>query len=293
MAGLPYQQLERDTPESIVNNYLQQGLQGIQDKYALQWSEVSKRGKVLGQRKQMEMFSDIDMKAKQEVMEFRRQAQQQVEQLQRMDRLAQQAGIDPYESKMRAVLSPEEEMARFPKETAPRSVMAQYGELDIYENRLKQDIGEFITDPGGKRIKEPLKFWFREKKTRPMLKVYDPDFNPRYDEKKEVWVKGGYRMANQEDIRRKLLIERELEDVQRQKRELMRQPDIATRVRGAALRVKRDPEHTSFITKVEASKPKPKVPPVPREQKVIRQRNTRTGQIRISYDGGITWQTSG
>ena len=290
MAGLPYQQLEQDTPESIVNDYLQRGLQGIQDRYNTQWNEINKRGQTLGQRKQTQMFDELDAKVQQDAMAFQQQTQQQMEQLQRIDRLAQQAGTDPYEPKMRLVLGPEEEAARFPKETAPRSVMAQYGELDIYENRLQQEAGEFMTDPGGKRIKEPWKFWFREKKTQPMLKVYDPNLEPTYDEKKKVWIKGGYRTATQEDIRRKLLIERELKDVQRQKRELMQQPDIATRVRGAALRIKRDPEHTSFVEKVQQSKPKPKVPPTPKEQKTIRQRNTRTGQERISYDGGTTWQ---
>ena len=31
------------------------------------------------------------------------------------------------------------------------------------------------------------------------------------------------------------------------------------------------------------------MPTEPKEQKPIRQRNTRTGQERISYDGGKTW----
>ena len=298
MPGLPYTQLERDTPESIVDNYLQRGLQDIQQRFEFQWNEVNSRAETLGQRKQMEMLNELQSKTTQEMMAFRQQAQQQVEQLQRMDRLAQQAGTDPREAKMRAVLSPEEEMAAFPKETAPRSMMAQYGELDIYENRLEAEAPEFMTVPS-KRAKAWLRAkpggylgvaWpWKEKITGPVRMVYDPDLEPAYDEKKKVWTKGGYRPVTQEDIQEKIRYDAELADVRRQKRELMSQPDIATRVRGAALRVKRDPEHTSFVEKVQQSKPKPKAPPVPREQKAIRQRNTRTGQMRISYDGGQTW----
>ena len=285
MNGLPYQQLEQDTPESIVNDYLQRGLQGIQNKYKLQWDEVNKRGQILGRRKQMEMFADIDMKGKQEIQAFQQQAKEQMERLQRVDQLAQQAGFDPSEAKMRIVLGPEEEAAMFPREKGPPSI----SELRSYESWLERKVPDFMTIPS-----REIKKWYLpkryEKMTGPTRMVYDPSIEPTYDKKKKTWTKGGYRPATQEDIQEKMYFDAELKKV---RQELRSQPDIATRIRSAALRVKRDPEHTSFNTKVEASKPKSKAPPAPREQKTIRQRNTRTGQERISYDGGVTWQMSG
>lgn len=41
------------------------------------------------------------------------------------------------------------------------------------------------------------------------------------------------------------------------------------------------------------TQPEPAPQPVPQRQAPIQQRNRRTGQTRISYDGGRTWQTSG
>ena len=68
-------------------------------------------------------------------------------------------------------------------------------------------------------------------------------------------MSGGYRTANQEDIRRKLLIDEELKNIQRQKRELLGQPDIVTRVRGTMLRVKRSPVHDSPGTEAPRKQP--------------------------------------
>ena len=263
MAGLPFDRMGQSTPESIVHDYLQKGLQDIQQRYNLQWDEVNRRGKTLGRRRQGELFDELDLKVEQDALAFQQKAQQQMGQFTRIDKLAQQGGFDPYEAKMRMVLSPEEQAAMFPKKEAPRSTAAQFGELDVYEHRLKQEAGEFITDPGGKRIKDPWKWRWQEKKTQPLLKVYDPNLDPTYDEKAEKWTKGGYRTATQEDIRRKLLIDRELATIRERKEELLGQPDIATRVRGAILGVKRDKKYDSFDTRVQDSIPKPAAPRAP------------------------------
>ena len=112
----------QDTPESIVDNYLQQGLQNIQNKYGLQWDEVNRRGPVLGQRKANQMFSDIDMRAKQEVQVLQQKVQQQMEQLQLIDRLAQQnPSINADDVKWRMVLGSELYNAMFSREKTPRS----------------------------------------------------------------------------------------------------------------------------------------------------------------------------
>lgn len=276
MAGLPYARLgDNISPESIMEDYYQRGVADINQRYRGQWDEVNKRASTLGQRRQMEMLGDIQAKSRAEFDRFHQSARNQVKELQLIDQLAKQGGFDPYEAKMRMVLGPEAEGAMFPRQTAPRSTALQFGELDVYENRLKNDAGNYLMDPGGKRIKEPLKFWFAEKKTRPLLKIWDADLDPQYDKKKKEWTSGGYRTANQEDIRRKLLIDQELEGVRRQKQELLGQPHIATRVRGAMLRVKRDPVHDSLVTRVQKAagmeQPKPQTPPRPTRQEPERQ----------------------
>ena len=56
----------------------------------------------------------------------------------------------------------------------------------------------------------------------------------------------------------------------------------------------REPSGT-FAQKVQQGivKPQPRQPSAQATPKAIRQRNKRTGQERISYDGGKTWQMSG
>lgn len=295
MPGLPFAQLDNNTtPESILDDYYQRGIADIDKRYRGQWDEVSKRGATLGQRRQNEMFDDIQAKSDAELGKFYQSAQGQFKEFQLIDRLAEQGGFDPYEAKMRMVLGPEAEKAMFPTQAAPRSTALQFGELDTYENRLKGDAANYLMDPGGKRIKEPLKFWFAEKKTRPLLKIWDADLNPQYDKKKKEWTSGGYRTADQEDIRLKLLIDEELEDVQRQKQELLGQPHIATRVRGAMLRAKRDPVHDSLVTRVQKSagmgRPKPQAPPrqkPEREQIVPTAEQLRKLGTKQAYDEGV------
>lgn len=264
MPGLPFERIRQDTPESTVDDYLQRGLQDMQQRFETRWNEVNRHAGVLGRRKQMEMLAELRSKATSEILEFRQSAQQQKDQFARLDRLAEQRGFDASEAKWRMVLSPEEAAAMFPKETAPRSIASQYGELDTFEKILTDDAGNFLMDPGGKRIKEPLKFWFRESKTQPLLKVWDSDLDPQYDKEKGEWMSGGFRIANQRDIRRKLQIDEGLSDIKRRKQELLAQPDIITRVRGTMLRVKRNPIHDSLTTRVQkaagAVAPKPATP---------------------------------
>jgi len=83
-------------------------------------------------------------------------------------------------------------------------------------------------------------------------------------------------------------------------------PDEATAFRKSARlstlelrRKKRGPEEPgTFAEKVAEAKPKPSVAgrfgtPLSAKQKPIYQRNKTTGETRVSYDGGRTWQTTG
>ena len=300
MPGLPYTQTRQDTPESMLDNYLQQGLQDIQQRFEVQWNEVNSRASVLGERKQMELLNELQAKATQEVIKFQQGVSMQQEQLALMDRLAQQnPSFDAEEVKRRMTLGPEAEAEMFPTEQDP---MAQYGKLDVYQRRLESDMPEFMTVPGkrtggltGKVLGAGgfgvpgavISRFISKGKRKPTQLIYDPDLDPTYDEKTGKWTVGDYRPATPEELQQKTFYESEIADVKRTKQEIMGLPDVATRIRGAMLRVKREPEHTSFAEKVQGSKP---VPTEPRRQKVIRQRNKRTGQERISYDGGKSWQ---
>lgn len=270
MAGLPYAQTNETSPESLIDDQFQKGMQDIQQRYDLQWDEINKRGTTLGQRRQTEMFDELDAKVQQEALKFSQLAQQQQDRLVQLDTLAQQGGFDATEAKWRMTVGAEEAAAMFP--SAGRSVAAQFGELDVYENRLKKERGAFMLDPGGKRIKEASKFWFSEKKTKPSYKVWDPDLDPKQDKETGEWASGGYRTAGREDTQRMFLLNKELRDVRSRKQELMSQPDIATRVRGTMLRTKRDPKNDSLTTRVQkaagAVTSKPPEQPAPKRQAV-------------------------
>ena len=252
MPGLPFPSMNQDTPESIIDNYLQQGMQTLREKYTLQWREVAKRGDVLGERKQREMLSEIDMKAKQEVQEFQQTVRQRAEELARVDRLAQQSGFDASEAKWRMVLSPEEIAMKFPKEQTPRSVAEQYGELDIYRNKLENRLSSFVTTPGG-----PIKSWRRREKnedlTAKQTMFYDPNLNPRMNEKGEL-VTGDLREMTWSERQERARLIGEYANVKALQQEILSQPDVATRIRGPMLRVQRDAKNTSLATKIEEAK---------------------------------------
>ncbi len=108
MAGLPYAQLSQDSPESIVDDYLQRGLQDAYRNFEVQWNEVNSRAKTLGRRRQVELLTELQSKATNEMMKFQQSSQQQSDQLAQLDRLAEQGGFDSSEAKWRMVLGPEE-----------------------------------------------------------------------------------------------------------------------------------------------------------------------------------------
>ncbi len=290
---IPYPETNRMSPESMMGDYEQRGLQDIQDRYMQQFNEINKRVS-LGTRRQTEMFDELDSRFEQQALVFKQEAAQQRQQFAQIDKLAQQGGFDPYEAKMRIVLGPEAEAAMFPRQEGQRSTAAQYGELDIYERKLKNEARSFLEDPGGKRVKQASKFWFQEKKTTPQLRVWDANLDPQQDKKTGEWTSGGYRTATPDDWRRKGQIDQELENIQRQKQELLGTPDIAKRVRGPMLRIKRDAKTDSLVTRVQKSagiiEPEPQTP---RKQKPERQAVTPTADqlkklnTKQAYDEGV------
>ena len=304
--GLPHEQLpaatQRDlTPESVLEQEMQTGRQRIQDKYALQWKEVNRSKRFIGQTKANQMLRQIDMNAKQEMLQFNQQAEQQLTQLRNVDRLAQQGAItNPEEIKARMTLGADVAKSMYPTPEKEPSIPEQFGKLDVYSHRISQELERFqiVGD------KAPSKFLSRLKGISPLataisalrgppkgrkgeLQIWDPNIATKIKDKttgKMVDAMGDWREAEPGEIGIYQAWLQEEKDVAARKRELLGQPDI-TRRKAGAVRSGFDAGITESI--------KPQRTPTVTKPKVIRQRNTRTGQIRISYDGGKTWQTNG
>ncbi|MCK5608891.1 hypothetical protein KAR91_43865 [Candidatus Pacearchaeota archaeon] len=297
--GLPYQRLPGTrtglTPESMLEQETRAGRQAIQSKYALQWKEVNRSRRFIGRVKVSQMLRQIDMNAKQEMLQLNQQAQQQIAQLRNIDQLAQQGAItNPEEIKARVILDPDIIKAMYPTPEKERTIPQQFGELDVYSHRISQELEDFQI------IGEtPSKFLSRLKGISPLataisvlrgppkgrkgkLQIWDRTI-PAKDPKTGEDVMGKWRSAEPGEIARYVALTQEERTITQRKTELLGQPDISRR------RVQPGTIGGTFSDKI-AESVKPQRTPTTAKPKVIRQRNTRTGQERISYDGGSTWQ---
>ena len=147
--GLPHQQLpaatRRDlTPESVLEQEMQTGKQQIQDKYALQWKEVTRSRRFIGATKANQMLRQIDMKAKQEMLQFNQRAEQQMAQLQNINRLAEQGLItNPDEIKSRMAFGADAAKSMYPTPGKEPSIPEQFGKLDVYSHRISDELERF------------------------------------------------------------------------------------------------------------------------------------------------------
>lgn len=280
--GLPFQQLPQAdvTPESALQQEIQTGRQAIQDKYALQWKEVNRSRRFIGRVKASQMLQQIDTKAKQEMLQFNQQAQQQLAQLQNIDRLAQQGAItNPEQIKARMTFGTDVARAMYPEPERERTVALQFGELDRYSIRIEGALSQF------RRKKERIPSILLGKKREAIrpgkVQIWDPTIPGKWNketEEMEYW-----RDASPEEIQTRNMYLEVQSGIERDKARLLKQPDISRRrARPGVVRSGFDAGVTESI--------KPQRAPAVTKPKVIRQRNTRTGQERISYDGGKTWQ---
>ncbi|KKL89802.1 hypothetical protein LCGC14_1911070, partial [marine sediment metagenome] len=166
--GLPFRQLpaasttQRDlTPESSLKEKIRAGKQRIQDKYALQWKEASRSAKSVGRGKSQRMLRDIDTRAKQEMLQFNQQAQQQLQQLQRTTMMSEQGLIsseDAARINASRVYGADTARAMHPTPEKEKPPMQQFGELDTYSHRISDELE-----------------WFKEEKpSRGLLKAISP-----------------------------------------------------------------------------------------------------------------------
>jgi len=301
--GLPFEQLpaatRRDlTPESMLEQEIQTGRQQIQSKFKLAWDEINRSSRFIGRQKALNMRQELHTRAKQEMLQFNQQAQQQLTQLQNIDRLAQQGAItNPDEIKARVAFGTDVAKSMYPTPEKERTIPQQFGELDVYSHRISQELENFQV------IGEtPSKFLSRLKGISPLatavsllrgpptkkrkgkLQIWDPTI-PTKDPKTGEDVMGKWRGAGPEEIVQYAALVQEEKSITQRKQELLGRPDISRRRAQPGVRSGFDAGVTGSI--------EPQQTPTVAKPKIIRQRNTRTGKERISYDGGKTWQMIG
>lgn len=279
--GLPYKQLpaatRRDlTPESFISEQIQTGRQQIQDKYALQWKEVSRSKRFIGAAKSKHMLREIDAKAKQEMLQFNQQAQTQMNQLQSINRLAEQGFIyNADELKARIVYGSDVARSMYPPSKLPEQ---EFGALDIALNRIENRLADFG------REKKRIKKWYLGEKKEPLVtgKLEYLDRSQLYTDDKGVVRQGIWIKAPPEKIAEHRMLLVEQDRIKKLQTDVLGRPGVQRRI------VQPGTKGGTFDDKIAESYKKP----VTRRQqpKVIRQRNTRTGEERISYDGGKTWE---
>ena len=282
--GLPFKQLpaadtRRDlTPESMLNEQIQTGRKQIQDRFNLQWGELNKSARFVGQQKASNMRQQLHAKAKQEMLQFNQQAQQQLEQLRNIDRLTQQGAItNPEEIKARMTYGSDVARSMYPTPEKEKPPMQQFGELDVYSHRISDELEWFKEDkpykPGILSGISPLTT---------AISIY------RATQKRKVWMwdpdTEDYTIkATPEKIAEYDMWLQEQKNVAKLKRELTGRLGTGRKI------VQPGAKGGTFSDKI-AESVKPRQTPTTAKPKVIRQRNTRTKQERISYDGGRTWQ---
>lgn len=287
--GLPYQQFpaaqQNITSESMLNEQIRVGRQQIYDRFSLQWQEINRSRKFIGGFKADTLQRELHAKSRQEMLQFNQQAQQQLMQLQNINKLAEVSGMTSDQAKKikaRMTFGRDAAEAMYPEE---RSIPQQFGELDIYSHRISQELEMFRTVdkriPALLRKKPGRRFmpFLQEEFLKKEIQIWDsntPGKLNKETDKLEYW-----RKAEPEEIGIYQMYLQEEKDIAKHKRELLGMPDISRRI------VQPDTKGGTFSDKIAESIPKPAAK---QRQKVIRQRNKRTGQERISYDGGETWQ---
>jgi len=219
--GLPFQQLPqaRLTPESMLEQEIQTGKQAIQDKYALQWKTVQQGKRFVGAAKTQRMLQQIDMRAKQEVLQFNQQAQQQMAQLRNIDQLAQQGAItNPEQIKARMTFGPDVARSMYPEPEKGRSPQQVMGELNRYKEIVQSNLDRY------KSVRIP-EFWKREAKEKRKTQFLDYSLPA----KKEGEI-GAWRDATEEDVQRQSFWRQELGEIEKREMEIVGMPGIKHRI---------------------------------------------------------------
>jgi len=139
--GMPSEQLP--ATESYVNEQIETGRKQIQDRFTLAWDEINRSKRFIGAGKAKRMQQELHTKAKQEMLQFNQQAQQQMEQIQNIDRLQEQGMIsNADEIKARIVFGSDVAKSMYPRQKE-EDIPGTFGKLDIYGDRISQELDRF------------------------------------------------------------------------------------------------------------------------------------------------------
>ena len=217
------------TSESAINEQIQTGRKQIQDRFTLQWNEINRSARFVGRQKAANMRQQLHTRAKQEMLQFNQQAQQQLKQLQNIDQLAQQGAINnPEEIKARMTFGPDVAKSMYPTPEKGRSVPQQFGELDIYSERISGELEWFQEDkpskfPGYTKLLGPTgagvlaKHYIEKARAKRKVRMWDPATE-------DYTIK-----ASPEEIARYDMLLQEKKNITQRKKELLGQPGISRR----------------------------------------------------------------
>ena len=229
MAGLPFQQLPatQASPEDDIRKRIKSGRKAVQDRFTLKWNTVNANARYLGKAKHQTMLRDLHAQGKQEMQAFNQEAEQAMAQFNQISNIEQSGGLTPDAAaklKAGAVYGQKTADAMYPTPKQERSIPQQFGELELYGERISKEL-EFFKSPDkpsklGAAVKSlsPLaniiSMFHKNKDT---LKVWNPNTG-EYDKK-----------AEPEDVARYVALLKEEEAVGKRKDELLGHPSIVNR----------------------------------------------------------------
>ena len=235
MAGLSFTQLPAGevSPEQDIERQIQTGRRNIQEKFKLAWDTINSNAQFLGKAKHQAMLRQLHANAKQEALEFNQRAEQQMEQLKQVDRIAQAGGITPQtQDKLKAsrIYGAEVAKAMYPDE---KSIPQAFGMLDVHSNRIQGRLSEFRMT----KERVPATFARAGRMGWPLLpkegvkpgKVQVWDRSIMKEDKKEITM-GDWRDATPEEIQERVLLVRELDRTKKAKAAILGQPDVSRRL---------------------------------------------------------------
>ena len=233
------------TPESVFEQKVKAGRDGIQREFQLEWDNINQMAKVnrYSPQKHQQLLTEAQNKAQSRVAEFDQGYQSTLNNFNNLAQLENQGVItNATEAKWRMVLGSEAERM-MPKSGKQNDPMKQYSELDIYRNKLESNVGLFRVQPAGEipsRLRASRKqskligispvltaawaAWPKEKIAAPVVEVFDRSI-VAYDAKgniKESKAQGGWREAKPEEVQEYGLLQEELGRVTEEQNMLLR-----------------------------------------------------------------------
>jgi len=229
MAGLQFQQLPatQASPEDDMRNKIESGRKAIRDSFTLKWNTINNNAKYLGKQKHQAMLRDLHAQGRQEALEFNQQAEQAMAQFNQISNIEQSGGLTPDAAaklKAGAAYGQRTADAMYPTPKQERSIPQQFGELELYGERISKEL-EIFKSPD-----KPSKLGVAAKSLSPLASIISM-FHKNKDTLR-VWNPntGEYdKKAEPEDVARYVALLKEEEAVGKRKDELLGHPSIVGR----------------------------------------------------------------